>query len=391
MTVGPKLRYFFSQPHQPFFALGLLNAVLFMILFFLAFKGALGVDARLLHSYSMIFLVFTNFFYGFTCTTFPRFSAQPPIEGRRWMRVWALQLLGTLSLLAALALPMAFYAAVIFTLVGVALTLRVFLEIYAAAPEPRQDQYWIVVAFGMAGLSALLFLLAQIPCESCRRGVFFDYAVGVGVWLYLLFLPMVVGLRMVPFFSRVTGCEKSRGLLPLLFVGLLAHVILSNFWLRGLFAADLALALGLGREIWRMELPFPNPDPLLWGLHLGLFWLPLGFFAGATVEFFEAWFGYASLYLPLHLLALGFLTTILVAFGTRVTLGHGGAQLGMDRFGAALLYLTQLVLLSRLALSLAAGYGSVSPWFDISATLWILLWVGWAVKYGKILVAGATR
>jgi uncharacterized protein involved in response to NO len=153
----------------------------------------------------------------------------------------------------------------------------------------------------------------------------------------------------------------------------------------------LLAALWLGRELWRMQLPFPNPDPLLWGLHLALFWLPLGFLAGAAVEFFEAWFGYASLYLPLHLLVLGFLTTIMIAFGTRVTLGHGGAALGMDRMGKVLMWMTQAVVLGRVVLSLAAAGGSISPWFDISAMLWILLFVLWLLRYGKILIFGAGR
>ena len=384
-----RIAAFLSQPHQPFFALGVFNAILVMLLFIPAFKGVLPVDARLLHAYGMIFLVFTNLFYGFTYTTFPRFSVQPPIEHRRYLRVWVLNFLAAVSFYLSLWLPEAFYAAALLMAVSFALTFRIFLPIYAKAPEPRNDQYWILVGYGMGTLADLLFLLAQIPCKHCRAGVFFDYGVEVGIYLYLIFLPAVIAFRMVPFFSRVMGYAKSRGLHPVLFGLLLGHVLLAGYWPKGLFAVDLLLAVLLTREVLRAQLPFPNPDPLLWGLHLALFWLPLGFFAGAAVEFFEAWFGYASLYLTLHLLVLGFLTTILIAFGTRVTLGHGGRALVVDRMGRAILLFTQVVILGRLALSLAAARGTLTPWFDISATLWILLFVLWLGKYGRTLFPSA--
>ena len=383
-----RFAYFFSQPHQPFFALGIINAVVVMLLFLLAYRGILAVDPLRLHGYGMIFPVFSNVFYGFTLTTFPRFSAQPPIDARRYLRIWLLNLLAALSFYLAILLPEAFYAATIFTVFSFAYLLRIFALIYAAAPEPRNDQYWIIVAFGMGALANLLWLLAAIPCQSCRPGVFASWAVEVGVWLYLILMPVVIGFRMVPFFSRVTAYAKSPAFHSVTFALLLGHVLLEAFWPKGLFAVDLLLALWLGRELWRMGLPVPNPDPLLWSLHLALFWLPLGLFVGAMAEFFDAWFGVASFRLPLHLLALGFVTTILVAFGTRVVLGHGGAALRVDRWGVALFWGTQAVVLGRALLSIMASEGRVFPWFDISAALWILLWVLWLLRYGKILFFG---
>jgi uncharacterized protein involved in response to NO len=283
----------------------------------------------------MIFPVFSNVFYGFTYTTFPRFSARPPVEPRHYLRVWLFNLLVAVSFYVSIAVPEAFYGAAIFMALSFAYTLRIFLEIYREAPEPRSDQYWIVVALGMGALANLLYLLAAVPCGSCRPGIFASWAAGVGVWLYLIFLPVVIGFRMVPFFSRVMVYAKSSLFHPVVFGLLLAHVVLENFWPRGLFGANLVLALWLGRELLRAHLPISNPDPLLWSLHLALAWLPLGFFVGALAEFAEAWFGVPSLKLSLHLPALGFLTTILVAFGTRVVLGHGGAALRVDRWGGS--------------------------------------------------------
>lgn len=383
-----RFAYFFSQPHQPFFFLGIFNALTVMLLFLLAYRGIVSVDALKLHAYGMIFLVFTNVFYGFTYTTFPRFSARPPIEIRRYLRVWLLNFLAASSFYLSILLPEAFYASAIFTALSFTLTIRIFLEIYADAPEPRNDQYWIIVAFGMGALANLLYLLDAVPCSGCRPGIFSAWAADVGVWLYLIFLPIVIGFRMVPFFSRVLEYAKSPGFHPITFGLLLAHILLDRFLPRGLFAADLLLAFWLGRELLRARLPIPHPDPLLWSLHLALIWLPLGFFIGSLAEGAEFWFAVPSLKLALHLLALGFLTTILVAFGTRVTLGHGGATLRADRWAVALFWGTQAVLLGRVLLSIMAARGEIHPWLDISAALWILLWLAWTLKYGKILISG---
>jgi uncharacterized protein involved in response to NO len=241
---------------------------------------------------------------------------------------------------------------------------------------------------GMGAFSNLLYLLAAVPCETCRPGVFREYAALTGIYLYLIFLPAVIGFRMVPFFSRVMDYAKSSWFHSALFGLLLAHVMLAGAWPKGLFAVDLALALVLGGELMRAKRPFPNPDPLLWSLHLAMFWLPLGFFAGAMAEFFQAWFGVEAFQLPLHLLALGFVTTILIAFGTRVTLGHGGAALQVDRWGVLLFWGTQLVLLGRMVLSLVASEGVLHPWFEISAGLWVALFTFWSIRYGRILLFG---
>ncbi len=383
-----RLSYFFSQPHQPFFLLGVINAIVIMALFILAYRGIIEADALRLHGYGMIFAVFSNFFYGFTYTTFPRFSARPPIETRRILRVWLLNFLSSVSLYVSLLLPEAFYAATIFMALSFALTIRNFLVIYTEAPEPKGDQYWIIVALGMGAVANLLYLLAAIPCQGCRTGVFAFWAVGVGVWLYLMFLPIVIGFRMVPIFSGAMDYAKSHSFHGIVFALLFSHVIVEAFYPGALFFVDLLLAFWLGREILKASLPFPHSDPLLWSLHLALFWLPLGLFVGALSDFFEARFAVASLRLEIHLLALGFLTTILVAFGTRVTLGHGGMTLQVGPWGVAIFWMTQIVVLGRFLFSLAAVDGHIFPWFDISAMLWIALWVGWLVLYGRILIFG---
>ena len=388
-TAQPKSKreYFFSQPHQPFFALGIVDAILFMLLFIPAFRGLIATDALYLHAFSMIFLIFTNFFYGFLYTTFPRFSGTEPIATRQYLVVVLLQMLAAVTFLVGIWWQPGLYAAALFVAAGFGKTLQIFYGIYRRCTLPKRDQYWIIVALGIGAMSDILFLLSLVPC-SCATNVFFATAVGFGVYMYMFFLAFVVGFRMVPFFSHVMGYAAPKWLHLAILVLFTLHSFFSVELPEALFVVDALAGALIVRELIRMRLPFPNSEPLLWILHIALFWLGGGLLLGAIVEAFEVFGGWSSLYLPLHLVALGFLTTVLIGFGTRVTLGHSGNMLRADRVTVWIFYFTQVVLLGRIVLSLAAAFGHISPFFDISAALWIALFVWWMAKYFKVLAWG---
>ena len=386
-----RLAYFLSQPHQPFFFLGIVSAIIFMILFMLSYRGVLDTNATLLHSYSMIFIVFTNFFYGFTLTTFTRFSSQMPIEQKRYITLFILNSIAFITMVAQVWIDYLFFATTISIAISFAYLIRVFYDIYQKAPEPKSDQYMIILSFGMGAISNILFILYKIPCTKCKSDIFLQYGVQIGVYLYMLLLGIVIAFRMVPFFSRVMSYQKSSYLHISLVVLLTLHTISYSLLPKWVWLVDLALALMLTYELIKMDLPFPNPDPLLWGLYIALYWLGVGFLVSSAVEFFSAYYGYYSLYMPIHILMLGFLTSILIAFGTRVTLGHGGAVLSVSKATKALFIFVQIVVFARLILSITASDGKVFPLFDISVTLWIILFLWWSLIYGKILIVGNRR
>ena len=379
--------YFFSQPHQPFFTLGIFNAIIFMALFIPSFRGHFVLEPLLFHSYSMIFLIFTNFFFGFLYTTFPRFSGVAPIEIKSYLVTFLFQLLATLTFFVSLFWSLAFFATAFFVGVSFMQTLKIFFGIYKVCTLPKQDQYWLIVGLGMGFMSNLLYLLYMVPPYFQP---FYQLGVDFGAYLYLFFIAIVVAFRMVPFFSHVMSYQKSGWFYAFIFWILLLRSFLQGILPQSIFILDFIIGSIIARELIRIKLPFPNKEPLLWILHIALFWLPTAFFAGAISEFFEVFFGLYTAKLGLHLLALGFLTTLLIGFGTRVTLGHSGNLLRVDKAGVLLFYFTQVVLLGRLLFSFAAMYGKISLAFDIAATLWILLFIGWLIKYGKVLAFGVS-
>jgi uncharacterized protein involved in response to NO len=153
--------------------------------------------------------------------------------------------------------------------------------------------------------------------------------------------------------------------------------------------ADIALGLYIAAEIRRWKLPFGNSAPILKILHISLYWLVASLVLGGVVRSVEVLFDLNFMKLDVHLLALGFVTTMLIGFGTRVTLGHSGQPPHADSITLKIFYLLQAVVLGRLFYSLAMGLESGMFWmFDLSVALWLLLFVFWGVRFGPVLVKG---
>ncbi len=366
--------YFLSQPHQPFFTLGVINAIVFMLLFALSYNGLVlsTIDITFFHSYGFIFLVFTPFFMGFLLTTYPRFSQTQVADKRLYTKLFHALIVATVALVLTLYFPLFIYASYLLVLIVQLLVLWEFTARYKASPlHDKFDIFWISVGWSMGIVTNIAFI----------AGV--DIAPYIGVYLYLCFTAFSIAQRMVPFFSHVM-IEKDRNLLKMVFVlfVLMIAVKFLNLKTEGLFSI-IAGVLVL-KEIFRWKLPTKGSPPILWILHLALYWLPVALIAGGISMLVEVLFHKELLALSIHLVVLGFLTTILIGFGTRVTLGHSGNMMEIDRFTKVLFYLTQLLIYFRVIFSLSNSMII----FNITAFVWVLLFVGWSYKYMKVLIFG---
>ncbi len=50
---------------------------------------------------------------------------------------------------------------------------------------------------------------------------------------------------------------------------------------------------------------FPNRNPMLWILHLSLFWIPVAFLFSGVSNFISLFFGINFLFLEIHILNVG--------------------------------------------------------------------------------------
>jgi uncharacterized protein involved in response to NO len=333
----------------------------------------------------MLYLLFTPAFAAFLFTTFPRFTSTPPIEKKTYMRVFSLYYLGTvLFVLGSIVSPILSHIGMLMLFGGHAMVYMILRSIYKNAVMPdTHDVFWILTAMGLGLLSHLIFIFGSLFYQPI-----IGLATETGIYLYLFLLTFSVAQRMIPFFSHCMN-EKNMQLLKTVFLLLVAHVILEGIYTNSSFVADLALAYITGKEILSWKLPFPNPNPLLWILHLSLYWIPVAFIFGAMTSLTSLIAGTNFLFLDIHVLILGFVFTVLIGFGTRVTIGHSGNMMQATMWEKVLFNWTQLVVVMRLFVSVAAAFGwNFMILFDISATVWIIMFVLWAIRFFAVLING---
>ena len=248
--------------------------------------------------------------------------------------------------------------------------------------EEKEDQLWILIAMGFGLLSHFIFIISVwIPSLHVL-------SIEIAIYLYLFILIFTVGQRMIPFFSH-TPIEKHKERLKVI-IGLLGlHILLEIIQNNSSFLVDFLLAYLIGKELYRWKLPFPNPNPLVWILHLALFWIPIAFALEAITNIIALTTQTNFLSLGIHTLALGFFLTVLIGFGTRVTLGHSGNTMQADRLTTILFYWTQVVVLVRILTSLAvANNWNFVVFFDLSITVWVVLFALWGSRFFPVLIFG---
>ena len=212
-------------------------------------------------------------------------------------------------------------------------------------------------------------------------------AVALSFYMYLIFLAFSVGQRMIPFFSH-SFAQKNTNFVKIVFVLFLLKSILASADIKSIqIVVDLLLGIYMLREFKRWDLhPLESPA-ILWVLHLALFWLPLAFLLSALSLTAEIFLETSFYFFNIHLLAIGFLTTLLIGFATRVTLGHSGQAPQADSFTTKVFLFIQLVVLLRALFSLNVAFGwGFDFLFDISFSTWILLFLIWGGKYFRVLV-----
>jgi len=387
MNTQKKENYFLSQPHQPFFVLGIINAVLMMLIFALSYKGvfSLHIDTTTFHVYSLIYLVFTNVFTGFLFTTFPRFNQAQVIQKSYYTNLFYANTLGSiLFLVGAFTSHILVVGAMTLILIGEFFIVKKLHQLYKEGMAPdKTDSFWILSA-SYFGLGAnLLFILSEFT------PVLQVVAINIAFYLYLIFLAFSVGQRMIPFFSH-SFAQKNENFVKIIFTLFIFKSIFSASGITiGEIIIDLLLAAYMAKEFLRWELhPFNSPA-ILWVLHLALAWLPMAFLLSALSLIAELALGTSFYFLNIHLLAIGFLTTVLVGFGTRVTLGHSGQPPHGDALATKIFIFIQFVVLARMLFSINVAFGwGLDFLFDISFSLWLVLFLVWGGRYFKTLVFG---
>jgi len=386
---------FSSQPHQPFFTSGIVFFILFMALFVVAYSSIIKIDSSVLlyHSYSLVFIVFLQFFLGFLYVVFPKFLMQGEISIKDYMNHFFLYLVSSLGILLSLIffpkIVIVFQILLLFTQI---LCFKLLYSMHQKSiMKDKNDTKWVLMSFSAGLVAHFIFIVANLDFVNSNFAR--EIAIFAGFYLFLFMIFFTISQRMIPFFTRVMVPEyiinKSPKLLDILFILLLIKVIVLSFDSVKLnLIIDIPLFLFILKELIRWKMPTFQTPPIVWILHLGLYWIVVAFFI-SIIEGICAFVApnFSFYHIVIHTIALGYFVTVLIGFGTRVVLGHSGRKIETKAFAIAIFIATQILVVIRIFTSISQNFGFDYLFFvNLSAILLIVALIIWSSKYLVILV-----
>jgi len=383
-----------AAPHRMLFLGGMLQIVLAVLWWTLMLGSRLGADAFLplpsvsptgMHGFLMVYGIFPFFIFGFLFTVYPRWCGKAPIPRLTYVSVFLVLLLGIVLVFVGL------HAAVPILLAGAALYLAGFARasvalVRVAGRDRFRDPHLRLL--NLALVAGALGMGAHIVSVFTGSPFLNAVARETGLWLFLLPVVFTVSHRMIPVFSQ--GALMNYSIvrpawgLPLVIVCTATHAALE---LAGLpqwrFLADAPLAVAALHHSWVWQFRRSFHARLLAMLHIAFLWLGIAMTLYALQSLVLLItgtdpFGRA----PLHALGIGFLTGMVIAMASRVSLGHSGRALLADTLTWAALVGVNGVALVRMA---AEFWPSANATLNLGAALLWLAFVGtWALRYAPM-------
>ena len=374
---------------RPFFLLAGLWAATALVLFVANLQGAVilptYLDAVTWHWHEMLFGFVAATFTGFLLTAIPNWTGHLPLQGTSLLFLVLIWIAGRLALafsdligaLPAAVIDVAFLAVVL------VLTLR---EIIAG----KNWRNLPIIA------AVALFLLgnALIHAEALEIFVLDGLGQRLSIATMIMMIPLIGG-RIVPSFTRnwlnKQGHERFPAPFGVIDGGTLAITLLALGWwsvqpeglLTGLFAA-IAAAANLIR-VCRWRGLATRVEALVWVLHLGYLWIPVGLALLALSQ----WWPTLPQSGALHSLTAGAMGTMTLAVMSRATMGHTGRDLHAGP-GLAIAYgLVSLAAVSRIASSVLDIAAEALLW--IAAFSWVAAFVIFLAVCGPMLLTRSPK
>ena len=374
-----------SYGFRPLFLVAGVQAVLAMVLWLLLITGRIalqtGFDPVAWHAHEFLFGYLSAVAAGFLLTAVPNWTGRLPIVG--WPLAWlaGLWLLGRLAVTFGAALPPAVVAAADLAF-GVVFAAAIGREIVAGHNWRNLPVLGLLAVLVLANLAFHIEAAHSLPAAS---GFGARTAVAVAVLMIAL-----IGGRIVPSFTRNWLARRGPGRLPappdrfdqlaltLAALALLAWIALPEHGVAGLLCLVAGTA-HIGRLArwagWRT-----GSEPLVWVLHAGYGFGPLGFLlVGASALAPDIWPRTGAQ----HAWMAGAVGVMTLAVMTRATRGHTGQQLAVDRATTAIYLLAILAALLRVA----AGFAPGAVWpLHGAAAAWIAAFGLFSAAYAPLLL-----
>jgi uncharacterized protein involved in response to NO len=374
----------FTYGFRPFFLLaGICAAGSLAAWIWLLPRGATPISSlvpQLWHGHEMIFGFIAAAIAGFMLTAVPSWTGERGFSGRPLIVLTALWLAGRVAFGVGDALPVE-------VLMIAELSFVPGLIIVLAPSLMRSsNRNWplllVLLAFWCGDV---VFAYAAVSGQSVLAGTALRGSLGV-----VLLLITIIGGRIIPAFTgnalRARGAivtMRSPRLLEMTVIVLTAGYVLADIAapsgkVTGVVAAAASLAHLLrlsgwhGWRSWR--------EPIVWILHAGYAWLPIGLALKAIFVLAGAsWAAHWQ-----HALGAGAAATMIMAVMTRASLGHTGRPLRVSRLivVAYAMLIASVVVRVFGASVLQLQYAST---ITTASSLWILAFLLYIGVYAPIL------
>ncbi len=369
-----------AKGFRPFFLLSGAFAAAIVPLWLLVLSGIVRADAHFdpisWHAHEMIFGFAVAVIAGFLLTAAANWTGRETAVGRPLMLLSALWLAGRVALLAGPAVPRPVVAAIDLAFLP-ALAFAVGRPIVATRNTRNYPVLGVLAALWLADLAMHLDALG-LAAGWRRRG---SLAAVDLVTLLILFM----AARIFPMFTRnATRVDTIRNL-PMLdraTVGGMLALAIADLALPGhvagtVLAGAIAILAAARCTTWGAQ--HTLRQPLLWILHVGHAWIPVGLalrVLGALTPAVPA----SS---ALHALTAGALGCTTLGMMARVALGHTGRPLAPPRAVTIAFVLLVLAAAVRVAGTLAPA--TYRPALHASGGLWTLAFVLFVAAYAALL------
>ncbi len=385
---------FFAAPHRVMFLGGSIQALLAMGFWSLQTGGHYAgfwsvpvwpllavLPQSLWHGLLMGSGVFPWFVFGFILTAGPRWQGAADLGQRDFLPPFMLLAVGWLLVWIALFVPALLAIGLAVVLAGWMLVARILTRIALRPALGREHIVCVALAawLGAAGIGAYIVLALSGDIAWGRLGI------SLSLWGFLLPVFVTVSHRMLPFFTSAVqrGYVVQRpawALRTLLGAGIL-HGALSQMDLSGwLWAADLPAMLAAGTLSWLWWQRGVLENRMVAVLHIAFGWLAPAFALFALQSALPGAFGQA----PLHALAIGFFSSMMIGMVSRVTLGHSGRPVLADGAMWTAFCLMQVAALLRVAGELPLPGGPLAVVW-LSSAVWLGAFLVWAAGYAPAL------
>lgn len=335
------------------------------------------------HIHEMLFGYLTAVVTGFLLTAIPNWTGRLPVQGWPLLMLVILWLVGRFVVYFSAEIGWAAAAAV-----DCAFLLAV---VVAAGVEIVAGNNWRNLKV-LAPVAILLLANVLFHIEAQQSGLAdISRRLGMGAALVLI---MLIGGRIIPSFTRNWLARENPGRLPTPFGRFDAVTILISgaalvSWAfmpgRGLVGLALLAAGGLNvLRLARWAGDRTLRDPLVFILHVSYLFVPIGFvLAGLAILFPQTVPPIAAL----HAFGVGAIGSMTLAVMARATLGHTGRDLHAGG-GTCMIF---AAIIASAALRITATFTSSASVLHMSAALWAVAFLGYALLYGQALVTAKLR